>query len=1114
MPDHSLRRPLETLHRAQERARLLRHVLRAGAAAAVAIVLALVLGVLFAPGVAGAWARLAALTLAMLVILALALRVTRRESSGLDAWLERAEAHFPALRSWLRNALELEARPPVHGSTELAAAVVREASDRLPSVPLAELGPKLEPRTPALLMAGSLAVVIALALIAPQRTQRSWATLWSPALAAPPVRLEVEPGSVTLSPGATLAVRARVWGTTEAPRLALGDGARARAQSEGTGESGGRLWRFDLSQLTRETTYRVRVASVESDRYAIRFSGEASPVGFRIEYRAPAYARLPVQAGAAARGDLSALRGSVAAVEVTFDRDLERLDATLPDGRAERWIPVTPRRWRGEVPMLREGEYTLSALARPLAAGGTPTATRHAYRVNPLDDAPPVLSVRLPEGDMDLPEGQQIPLDVLAQDDLGLGDLTLEYRKDADAAWRPLPLARFSARPREASVATRWDAAPLALVPGELASFRLRLTDDNLVTGPGVAISPIFTLRFPSLAELYEQVDKRQDAARTSLEKAAEQARELQKSLDKLQRQQPTQSNDKPPSFERAEEMKSATERQQEISKQVNDASQQLRQSLEQAAERRAFDEQLQRKLQEMNELMQQVRSEEFKDALEKMQKALEAMDRQQMEHNLDRMQKANQQMLQNLERTIALLKQLREEEKLQALAKRAEELKQQQDALNRQHDSPPPSPSKPSKPNEAPNSEPSTADRQQQAAEESEKLAAETREAMQAPEAAQAREQMEKASETLEQQAAQQQHSASQSSQQGKRTQAKQQGQKASESLESAAQQLQQAVQQLQQSEQDTDLSALRRAAQDLVALQRSVEQNLASEAPLPQRGDQQTDLAEGAARIADSLQALGKRTPGLSPALTEALGRAMNGLHRSGIEMGSGNRMRGEQLGREGATGLNQAVLELRSAEQSMCNKPGNSPGNKQGSNPQRLGDVGEQQSRLNGKSQSLAKRLTQQLKMSAGDQDEVRRLADEQARIRSELESIQRDEAQHKELLGRLDQTQQDMRQVEEQLRQGVSPGDLEQQQQRILSRLLDAQRSVNRRDFEPERQSRPGEDIARESPAELPASLMREDDRLRLDLLKAEADRYPAQYRGFIEAYLRSLNGSRR
>ena len=98
--------------------------------------------------------------------------------------------------------------------------------------------------------------------------------------------------------------------------------------------------------------------------------------------------------------------------------------------------------------------------------------------------------------------------------------------------------------------------------------------------------------------------------------------------------------------------------------------------------------------------------------------------------------------------------------------------------------------------------------------------------------------------------------------------------------------------------------------------------------------------------------------------------------------------------------------------------------------------------------------------------------------------------------------------------EALREGRVDGQLEEQQTRILSRLLDAQRSVNRRDFDPERESRAGDDALRRSAAELPADLLRENDRLRLDLLKADSDRYPAQYRAFIEAYLRSLNGQRR
>ena len=44
--------------------------------------------------------------------------------------------------------------------------------------------------------------------------------------------------------------------------------------------------------------------------------------------------------------------------------------------------------------------------------------------------------------------------------------------------------------------------------------------------------------------------------------------------------------------------------------------------------------------------------------------------------------------------------------------------------------------------------------------------------------------------------------------------------------------------------------------------------------------------------------------------------------------------------------------------------------------------------------------------------------------------------------------------------------------------------------------------------------LPADLLRQSDRFRQDLLKSELDRYPAQYRAFVETYLRLLNGSRR
>jgi hypothetical protein len=1139
VPDLSLRSLLRGHHAALRRAVIARHALRAAAAGATLIAAAVLAGAALPLGPGLATARLVALAIAGLAVLAWAAIAVAARSPRFDRYLEQVEERFPAVRSWLRNALDLEGHSPVGTSEELAAALRAGTASRLATVPVATLAPRIAPGRPTGAIALAAAAVLVAAAVFPARVQRSWASLANPAAAAPPIRLVVEPGSVEVSPGATLAVRARVWGTNRPPAL-LRDGERAiAAVEEGVDPGGERRWRLDLPPLTREQQYRVRVASVESPRYTIAMAGDPSPLSFEVEYHAPAYARLPVQRGSSTSGDLAALRGTRARVEVAFDRDLESLDAAFPGGVAAAFQPVSPRRWRGEVTIGAAGTWQLHARA---AQG----EGRFRYRVTPLADAPPVIAVRTPEGDLDLPHGQRVPLEVVGQDDLGLSELELEVRTDAAAAWTRVPLARFPQAPREADVASAWDAAGLGLLPGQTASFRFVLWDNNAL-GRGRAVSPVFELRFPSLADLYESIDRDQHRVQSALEKVADRAEELQKSLDRLARQQPqpqrlSMAAPSPTSqaFERTEELKQALERQRELARQLDDAARELRDTAERAAERRAFDEQLMRKLRELSELVQQIQSPEFRRALERMQQALQNLDRRQMEQNLSEWRDRNRELMQQLERSIELLKRLREEERLASLADRAEELKRRQDALNQEHAPDSERDTKGTKSakeqaesREAQSREESEsrdardarenaardaeakalAERQERAAEETERLAAETRETAEQLSSDAERAEMDEAARELSEQAAPEQREAAGEAQQGQRSSAGKSGREASASLQRAAQRMRQLAQQRQQERESVDLAAVRRAARDLVSLQRAAEQNLESGESPKRRADRATDLSEGVARVADSLSTLSQRTPFLSQDLGAALGHAMENLRESGRGMTAGNRQRAEEAGRAGAEALNQAILELRQGEQSMCQQPGQG-GGQTPSRGQQMGEMGERQSQLNQKTRSLARRLSEQMELGAGDEAELRRLSEEQARIRQQVEQMAREEEGERRLLGRLDQMQREMKEVEEQLARGNASGDLEEKQVRILSRMLDAQRSINRRDFDPERESRAGEVVPQRSPGEIPADLLRSTDRLRLDLLKAEADRYPAQYRAFIESYLRALNEARR
>src|SRR5207237_6073520 len=116
------------------------------------------------------------------------------------------------------------------------------------------------------------------------------------------------------------------------------------------------------------------------------------------------------------------------------------------------------------------------------------------------------------------------------------------------------------------------------------------------------------------------------------------------------------------------------------------------------------------------------------------------------------------------------------------------------------------------------------------------------------------------------------------------------------------------------------------------------------------------------------------------------------------------------GEAVGRGASQALNDAVLQLRDAESSMCKNPGSSSGGQQSAQGQgmQMQQMSESQSRLNMRTQRLTQRLTQQVRMTQGDEAEMRRLAEEQARIREQLEQVQKDEKAEKKLLGRLDQT----------------------------------------------------------------------------------------------------------
>jgi len=98
---------------------------------------------------------------------------------------------------------------------------------------------------------------------------------------------------------------------------------------------------------------------------------------------------------------------------------------------------------------------------------------------------------------------------------------------------------------------------------------------------------------------------------------------------------------------------------------------------------------------------------------------------------------------------------------------------------------------------------------------------------------------------------------------------------------------------------------------------------------------------------------------------------------------------------------------------------------------------------------------------------------------------------------------------MKEVVTNLQSNKINNDLVKQQERILSKLLDAQTSLNERDYEKDRKSIAGKEFNRNSPPDLILTTEEGKNKLRDELLKAVRDGYKKDYEDLIRKYFETL-----
>ena len=848
-----------------------------------------------------------------------------------------------------------------------------------------------------------------------------------------------------------------------------------------TSRAGAEIFTHTFREVREDRAFRfeARDEATVPRRIAVIRRPVVNAVSAVIEY--PGYMAAPPETVATLTGRLIAPEGSRVAIEGEASKELAGASLAF-SGAGEVGLEAEGRTFRGSFYV--DGPDTFRVDVTGIA-GLTPERPP-VYPVIALEDRAPAIEAISPGDGSSLPRSQIVDLVYAASDDYGLSRLTIAWRKEGaarfESARMPLPAGATLVEDT-----WTWSMEDLRIMPGDRVEWYLEAADNNTATGPGVTRTPVMVLVVPSLSELYAETREREEEQREGMDEIMEEGREIRDRLAELSEDVRARGE---MDWSRRSEGKRLIEKHRELQEKIGEAADRLGETLDQLESNRMTSMEVGRKMEQIQSMLEKIQNEEIKAAIEKLRRMMEELSPEDVAAQMEDMEMQAGDLLSRLDRTIEALERLLDEQKMEEMMRRIEEM------IERQRDIADSTGVKP---------DAEAADSQDELAGDFEEFESDLGELA----GQKGDDSIPGLGETAE--SARQANidsmmsSAAADLRSGERESASASQSEAVSEMLSLYTRLGRCQMQMSSMVDSRVTEAIERAIDELIEV--SARQEAYAGRLRSARGGQAAGMTPGQFELRDAVQKItselynaARRSLRLPEAVFARLGLS-SALMQETMDLAEVRKYHEAAMTAAAVPEqINLAVIELLHAASS-------SGGSGQGQ--------GQSMQMLTGSQMEIDRQLRRMLEggaagMSMEQRAQMARLAAEQRRMEEMLERILEESQGAGRTLGRLDDLGEEMGEVARRLEQGDLDRDLLEREERVLSRLLESQRSLNRRDYSRRRRSRTGGDLeAREAGEGLAGDERRE---MLLEMIRrAMRGRGPVEYEELNRLYFRALAG---
>jgi hypothetical protein len=328
-----------------------------------------------------------------------------------------------------------------------------------------------------------LGVLVWMIAAAPGYVGYGASLLWTNRKAAPLYTIAVTPGDVTVRRNSDQLISAHVSGMRPGKARLFAHYQSASGWEPVTMQAepdsgAGATYQFVFAGLPEGVEYYVTAGPLVSSHYRVRVVDLASVKEISVTYHYPAWTGMkPTMANHS--GDLRAIEGTDAAIELEMDRPLRDGQLMLDDGREIQLTRGSGNKYHGSIHLEKDGAYHVADTDE-----GQPVRLSEDYFIATDKAMSPEVAIARPGGDYRASPIEEVTVGVKASDQFALHDVHLHYSVNGGPNHDVSLLNSPRANNVDGSFTLRLEDFKLA--PGDLVSLYATAKDGHSEAGTDI----------------------------------------------------------------------------------------------------------------------------------------------------------------------------------------------------------------------------------------------------------------------------------------------------------------------------------------------------------------------------------------------------------------------------------------------------------------------------------------------------------------------------------------------------------------------------------------------------------------------------------------------------